>query len=154
VLLPLELSAWDLSLADVNQQRSQVRNSSLIQVFFKGTPPAGLGCAAATEPQKLPRSTTSVDTSNRLPGWRSPGFNPRLFLPDSLPFLRGNALFPCFFVASISGFNCMSNVALTTPLRSFRYGFMFGKESARKELADKINELKATIQKLESHDNV
>ncbi|KAG0583046.1 hypothetical protein M758_3G106700 [Ceratodon purpureus] len=33
------------------------------------------------------------------------------------------------------------------------YGFMFGKESARKELADKINELKATIQKLESPDN-
>lgn len=31
---------------------------------------------------------------------------------------------------------------------------MFGKESARKELAEKISELKATIQKLESHDNV
>jgi len=49
-----------------------------------------------------------------------------------------------------------STVVLTAPHGvSFRYGFMFGKESARKELADKINELKATVQKLESHhDNV
>lgn len=31
---------------------------------------------------------------------------------------------------------------------------MFGKESARKELAEKINELKATIQKLENQDKV
>jgi hypothetical protein len=31
---------------------------------------------------------------------------------------------------------------------------MFGKESARKELAEKVNELKATIQKLENQDKV
>jgi ClpP class serine protease len=31
-----------------------------------------------------------------------------------------------------------------------RYGFMFGKEAARKELVDKINELKDTIHKLQS----
>ncbi|KAH8936794.1 hypothetical protein BDL97_17G103400 [Sphagnum fallax] len=30
------------------------------------------------------------------------------------------------------------------------YGFMFGKETARKELVDKINELKDTIHKLQS----
>lgn len=48
------------------------------------------------------------------------------------------------FASVVAGFSAMSAW----------YGFMFGKESARKELADKINELKATIQKLESHDNV
>jgi hypothetical protein len=31
-----------------------------------------------------------------------------------------------------------------------RYGFMFGKEAARKELVDKITELKDTIHKLQS----
>ncbi len=31
-----------------------------------------------------------------------------------------------------------------------RYGFMFGKEAARKELVDKIDELKDKIHKLQS----
>lgn len=42
----------------------------------------------------------------------------------------------------------------STQVFTYRYGYMFGKESARKELAEKVNELKATIQKLENQDKV
>lgn len=58
-------------------------------------------------------------------------------------FKGGMALSRLQYVTVVAGFSALSAW----------YGFMFGKESARKELADKVSDLKATIQKLESHDN-